>query len=140
MDWERIFLNSAPFIAMFFLLVMIVITTCARRLEEYENLGVSRMQPVLFDYLDNPEIPSLNDIPTPVLYENTYVKNELAKAMKKILEGNSPASSPSVGDHQASTPDEEHIEDDGAYQSELDRLSFEFPVYDPDSGEYKSTP
>lgn len=135
MDWERILLTSSPFIGMFFLLTMLVMATCVRKLEEYEDM---RNDPILFDFTDFPEIPSLNNIETPITYENNIFKEnmdhafEMATRNTGMATGTPPKSQP--------IPDVSTLSDDGRFQSEVDGVSFDYEVYNPDAVEYDKSP
>ena len=135
MDWERVLLNSTPFIAMFCLIVLIVITTCARKLEAYENNG--QIQPILFDYTDNPKIQSLDEIETPTEYEELLSKNEVRNALQMM--------NSTIGIKKFKsrlTPDEKIILENPKYSTilEEDTSSFKIPSYDTYDEENKTTP
>lgn len=136
MDWERILWNSTPFLAMVCLIVLIVITTCARKLEEYEN-NVSS-QPMLFDYVDNPKIQSLDSVETPTRYEQQrFSKHDIESAVQSVV--GLGTRNRQVVDSRL-TPDENTIEDENGYENESSQVSYEYPSYDPYNEEDHSTP
>ena len=134
MDWERILETSIPFIAMFFLIAMLVMATCVRKLEEYEE---RRLNPILFDFTDFPEIPSLDDIKTPKTYESNFFKENITQAFQPKLRRTGAATETPTS---KLVPDVSTITDDGRYTSETDGVSFDYEVYNPDAVEYKESP
>lgn len=134
MDWEKILQNSIPFIAMLFLIALIVMATCVRKLEEYEE---RRLNPILFDFTDFPEIPSLDDIKTPITYENNFFKENIARVFQPKLRHLGALIEPPTS---KVVPDASTITDDGRYNSETDGVSFDYEVYKPDTVEYKESP
>lgn len=132
MDWENILNTSAPFVAMFFLITLLVMATCVRKLEEYEE---RRINPILFDFTDYPEIPSLNEIKTPTTYKSTFFKENMARVLQSI--------SHDTGDSPNSrlTPEGTDIPDDGTFNDDEQlNQSFDYEVYDPNTIEYEETP
>lgn len=134
MDWERILETSIPFIAMFFLIAMLVMATCVRKLEEYEE---RRLNPILFDFTDFPEIPSLDDIKTPITYESNFFKENIARAFQPTLRSTGATTETPTSQL---VPDVSTITDDGRYTSETDGVSFDHEVYNANAVECSESP
>ena len=134
MDWERILETSIPFIAMFFLIAMLVMATCVRKLEEYEE---RRLNPILFDFTDFPEIPSLDDIKTPITYESNFFRENIARAFQPTLQRTGATTETPTSQL---VPDVSTITDDGKWNTDTDKVSFDYVVYNPDAVEYEESP
>jgi hypothetical protein len=127
MEFEDILKTSLPFLAIFFLGALIVITTCARKLEQYENNAV------LIDYRDNPAVHTLDTVKTPpnTMKDTSAAAKEMLDKTYRSLRGkdNSPDSFPKL--NADLVPDTQDITDDGQFKNKIEQTSYDYTIYNP---------